>query len=53
MVENNGFILNHQFSFSLRHSTREQTHQIVQINEALENEQYCSTAFLDISQAFS
>jgi hypothetical protein len=31
----------------------EQTHRIVQrINEALENKQYCSAAFLDISQAF-
>jgi hypothetical protein len=53
MVENNRLILNHQFSFGQRHSTIEQTHQIVQrINEALENKQYCSAAFLDISQAF-
>jgi hypothetical protein len=54
MVENNGLIPNHQFGFRQRHSTREQTHQIVQkINEALENKQYCSTALLDISQAFN
>jgi hypothetical protein len=34
-------------------SVIEQTHQIVQsINEALEDKQYCSAAFLDISQAF-
>jgi hypothetical protein len=53
MVENNRLIPNHQFSFRQRHSTVEQTHQIVQrINEALENKQYCSAAFLDISQAF-
>jgi hypothetical protein len=41
----------HQFSFRQRHSTIEHTRQIVQrINEALENKQYCSAAFLDISQ---
>jgi hypothetical protein len=53
MVENNGFILNHQFGFRGRHFTIGQTHPIEQrINEALENKQYCSAAFLDISQAF-
>jgi hypothetical protein len=51
MVENDGLIPNHQFGFRQRHSTIEQTHRIVQkINEALENKQYCSVAFLDISQ---
>jgi hypothetical protein len=51
--ENNRLIPNHQFGFRHRHSTIEQTHQILQrINEALENKQYCSAAFLDISQAF-
>jgi hypothetical protein len=54
MVENNGLIPNHQLSFRQRHSTLEQTHRIVQrINKALENKQYCSAAFLDISQAFN
>jgi hypothetical protein len=53
VVENNRLIPNHQFSFRQRHSTTEQTHRIVwRINEALENKQYCSAAFLDISQAF-
>jgi hypothetical protein len=53
MVENNRLIPNHQFGFRQRHSIIEQTHRIVQrINEALENKQYCSAAFLDISQAF-
>jgi hypothetical protein len=53
VVENNRLIPNYQFSFRQRHSTIEQMHQIVQrINEALENKQYCSAAFLDISQAF-
>jgi hypothetical protein len=40
-VENNGMVPNHQFGFKERHSTTEQTHQIVQrINEAPENKQY-------------
>jgi hypothetical protein len=52
-VENNGFITNHQFGFRDRHSTIQQTQRIVQrINETPENEQCCSAAFLDISQAF-
>jgi hypothetical protein len=53
MVENNRLIPNRQFDFRQRYSKIEQTHRIVQrINEALENKQYCSAAFLDISQAF-
>jgi hypothetical protein len=53
VVENNRLIPNHQFGFRQRHSTIEQMHQIVQrIKEALENKQYCSAAFLNISQAF-
>jgi hypothetical protein len=53
VVENNRLLPNHQFGFRQRHSTTEQTHRIVQRkNEALENKQYCSAAFLDISQAF-
>jgi hypothetical protein len=35
MVENNGLIPNNQFTFRQRHSTIEQTHRIVRINEAL------------------
>jgi hypothetical protein len=50
MFENNRLIPNHQFGFRQRHSTIEQTHRIVQrINEALETNQHCSAAFLDIS----
>jgi hypothetical protein len=53
MVEKKRLIPNHRFSFWQRHPTTEQTHQIVwRINEALENKQYFSAAFLDISQAF-
>jgi hypothetical protein len=43
-----------KFGFRQRHSTIEQTHRIVQrVNEPLENTQYYSAAFLDISQAFN
>jgi hypothetical protein len=36
--------------FRQRHSTIEQTQRIIQrMNEALENKQYCSATFLDIS----
>jgi hypothetical protein len=53
MVEDNGFIHNHRFSFRRRHSIIEETHWILQnINEMLENEQYSSVVFLDISQVF-
>jgi hypothetical protein len=53
VVENNRLIPNHKFGFRQRHSTIEQTHRIVQrIIEALENKQYCSAAFVDISQEF-
>jgi hypothetical protein len=52
MAEDNRLVPNHRFSFRQRHSTIEQTHRIAQkINEALENKQCCSAAFLDISQA--
>jgi hypothetical protein len=53
VIENNRLIPNHQFGFRQRHSTLEQMHRIIQrINEDHENKQYCSAAFLDISQAF-
>jgi hypothetical protein len=50
IVENNRLIPNHQFGFRQRHSRIEQAHRIVQrINEALENKQFCSAAFLHLS----
>jgi hypothetical protein len=53
LVDTNSLISAHQFGFRKRHSTIEQTYRIVQrIHEALENKQYCSSAFLYISQAF-
>jgi hypothetical protein len=44
---------NHQFGFRQRHSTIEETHPNIQkINKAFDDKQYCSAAFLDISEAF-
>jgi hypothetical protein len=53
IVEINRLIPNHQLGFRQRHFTIEHKHRVIRkINEALENIQYCSAAFLDISQAF-
>jgi hypothetical protein len=53
IVEINRLIPNHQIGFRQRHSTVEKTHRVLRkINEALENKQYCSAEFLDISQTF-
>lgn len=43
----------HQFGFRQRHGTTEQVHRVYDtIRSALENKEYCSSAFLDIQQAF-
>lgn len=43
----------HQFGFREKHGTIEQIHRITDtISRTLENKQYCSAIFLDISQAF-
>jgi hypothetical protein len=48
--ETNRILPTHQFGFRQRHSTIEQTHQFIQrINKTLENKQYGSVVFLDIS----
>jgi hypothetical protein len=53
LIEHNKLIPPHQFGFRWRHSTIKQTHRIVhRIEEAFEHKEYCSAAFLDISQAF-
>jgi hypothetical protein len=53
LVEHANLIPNHQFGFRPRHSTIEQTHHLIRIlSDTLDNSQYCSAAFLDISQAF-
>lgn len=47
------WIPDHQFGFRQAHSTIQQTHRIAHaINKAIENKQYCSAVFLDVSQAF-
>jgi hypothetical protein len=52
-IVHQNLIPNHQFGFRQWHSTIHQTHRIVhKINEALNDKHSCSTAFLDISQAF-
>ena len=43
----------HQFGFRKEHSTIQQCHRLSDsINRALEEREYCSAVFLDISQAF-
>jgi len=43
----------HQFGFRKAHSTVQECHRITDvINKAMENQQYCTAAFLDVSQAF-
>jgi len=42
-----------QFGFRNKHSTIEQVHRLTNtIERAFENKEYCSAAFLDVSQAF-
>ena len=46
-------IPSHQFGFRQAHSTIQQCHRVADtISKALENHQFCTAAFLDISQAF-
>lgn len=46
-------IPNHQFGFRREHSTIEQVHRVVSvINQVLETKKFCSSVFLDVSQAF-
>ena len=43
----------HQFGFRKAHSTIQQCHHLTTIiNKALEDHQYCSAVFLDVSQTF-
>jgi hypothetical protein len=47
------WIPNHQSGFRQAHSTVQQCHRIKDIiNKAMENQQHCAAAFLDVSQAF-
>jgi hypothetical protein len=43
----------HQFGFRNQHSTAQQIQRIIHsIHQALEDKQYCTSIFLDVSQAF-
>ena len=47
------WIPSHQFGFRENHSTVQQIHRIThKIHQALENKEYCTSVFLDASQAF-
>jgi hypothetical protein len=47
------WIPHHQFGFRQGHSTIEQVHRITNvINKALEDRNYCTAVFLDVSQTF-
>jgi hypothetical protein len=46
------WIPNHQFSFRQAHYTVQQCHRVTDINKATEHQQYCTAAYLDVSQAF-
>lgn len=53
LLNENEILPDHQFGFRTAHSTIEQLHRVVEIiRQSLENKQYCSAAFLDVSQAF-
>ena len=53
MLQTQNIIPDHQFGFRRQHATIEQIHRVVHtILEAYEKGQYCTAAFLDISQAF-
>jgi hypothetical protein len=53
LVEHGKLLPTHQFGFQPRNSTIEQTHRLIcGINNVLDNRQYSSAAFIDISQAF-
>ena len=49
----NEWMLPYQLGFRELHSTVQETHRITQyVNEAFERKEYCTAAFLDISQKF-
>jgi hypothetical protein len=53
LINSNNLIPNHQFGFRRQHSTIEQVHRIVNvITQVFESKKFCSSVFLDVSQAF-
>ncbi|KAJ8706107.1 hypothetical protein PYW07_010884 [Mythimna separata] len=52
-MRENSVTPDHQFGFRPEHATTEQVHRVCKfISDGLERKQYCSTAFLDVQQAF-
>lgn len=52
-IREKSVIPDHQFGFRKEHSTVEQVHRVCRtIRQSLEKKEYCSSAFLDIQQAF-
>lgn len=53
VIDDNNLIPNHQFGFRAEHSTIEQIHRICDtIERSFENNEVCTTVFIDVSQAF-
>lgn len=53
IVNQKELIPDHQFGFRKNHGTIEQIHRLVEtIHNAFESKEFCTAAFLDISQAF-
>lgn len=53
IINEQALIPSHQFGFRHKHSTVEQIHRVVNvIDQALQNKEYCSATFLDVTQAF-
>lgn len=53
VIASQNLIPHHQFGFRKKHSTIEQIHRIVTlIRSTFEQKQYCTSLFIDISQAF-
>lgn len=53
VLKEKSIIPDHQFGFRKEHATTEQVHRVCRtIRRAFERKEYCSSAFLDIQQAF-
>lgn len=53
IINDRQLIPDHQFGFRKQHSTIEQVNRVYKIaRDALEEKQYCTAAFIDVSQAF-